>query len=567
MTSDQQPLPPRLIDGDADTAAATLLKKVERIPMPLPSQAAVWDRTLSRMARNAVRNRLSLGLAAACGIFAGAVGLHLVLSVRGSSRSFVAVGTIVDVAGQEDKARTDPAPRVAKTGTPSSGEPDVRVPASPAGVAATSVAAPSVNARQSPRIELGRSVVGLPFGPSELVGEAEAVLSAHGKAGAFVEARVATIALAAGAIDLHVEKRDGKTDHKFQVLAGSYRFTVLGTRFCVTRIGQVVKLAVLEGRVEVTRGQRVVAVIGGGENWSSSKDEAAWRSADPDPIAVPSDKPPAGPTSDSLSDSGSSVVGAPPPFIAPAAPSTRLLPPSSPPEPLARQAPQATIPATPGAKWLEALRGPPIPRPRSVSPAIAKIGTPGDCGIRAETDARHGLECYLVEARGDGLAAEVALYEAARLRRDALDDPAGALESLTEHRRRFPSGNLKFEVDLSIAELLPDLGRYHEALIDVEALLKSPVNVERRGELLLLRGHVLREGFHDWPGAERAYAAAIETAGTKGRAADAGAFWRAVCLESMGRRDEAKRAYTFYLARTRPVQAAEAARRLRALLQ
>jgi tetratricopeptide (TPR) repeat protein len=197
----------------------------------------------------------------------------------------------------------------------------------------------------------------------------------------------------------------------------------------------------------------------------------------------------------------------------------------------------------------------------------AEIAPPSDCGIRAESDARRGLECYLLEARGNGLAAEVALYEAARLRRDALNDPAGALESLNEHRRRFPAGNLKFEIDLSIAELLPALGRHREALSDIEALLKTPSNVERRGELLLLRGHVLRDGFHDWPGAERAYAGAVETAGTKGRAADAGAFWRAVCLESMGRRDEAKRAYTSYLARTRPLHAAEAARRLQALLR
>ncbi|MEP6652654.1 MAG: FecR domain-containing protein [Myxococcales bacterium] len=567
MASDQEPLPPRLIDGDADTAAATLLKKFERIATPLPSQAAVWDRTLSRMARNAVRNRLSLGLAAACGIFAGAVGLHLVVSLRRSPASFVAVGAVVDVAGQADKARTNSTPRATTKGTMLSGEPDVRTPASPASLAAPSVVAPSVSARHSPRIELGGSVVGLPFGPSELVGEAEAVLSRDGKAGAFVEARAATIALAAGAIDLHVEKRDGKTDHKFQVLAGSYRFTVLGTRFQVTRIGRVVKLAVREGRVEVTRGERVVAVIGGGENWSSSNDEAVSRAADRDLVAVPSEKPPARQTARKPPDGGSAVVGAPPPFIAPATPSTRLVTGSSPPEPLARLAPQATIPTTPGAKWLEALRGPPIPRTHSVSPAGARMAPPSDCGMHAETDARRGLECYLLEARGDGLAAEIGLYEAARLRRDALNDPAGALESLTEHRRRFPSGNLKFEVDLSIAELLPDLGRYREALIDIESLLKSSSNVERRGELLLLRGHVLREGFHDWAGAERAYAGAVESADTKGRAADAAAFWRAVCLEAMGRRDEAKRAYTSYLARSRPLQAAEAARRLKALLR
>jgi tetratricopeptide (TPR) repeat protein len=177
------------------------------------------------------------------------------------------------------------------------------------------------------------------------------------------------------------------------------------------------------------------------------------------------------------------------------------------------------------------------------------------------------VDCYLAEARGTDLRAEIALYEVARLRRDALSDPAGALGALREHRRRFPAGALSTEIELSIAELLPRLRRYREALDQTSALLGAHPRGERAGELYLLRGHVLREGFGDWAGAEQAYAAAAAAAAPGGgaRAADPASFWRAVCLEKMGRREEASQAYRRYLARARGAHAGEATRRLEAL--
>jgi tetratricopeptide (TPR) repeat protein len=171
----------------------------------------------------------------------------------------------------------------------------------------------------------------------------------------------------------------------------------------------------------------------------------------------------------------------------------------------------------------------------------------------------------LNEARGSGLTAEVALYEAARLRRDNLTDLPGALSLLREHRRRFPTGTLAYEVRLSMAEVLPKVGRYREALTDIDWLLGAQAGAERRGELLLLRGHVLRQGFENWADAERAYAQAAEVRGADGRAADPAAFWRAVCLESLGRKDEARRAYAAYLARAQASLREQAVLRLRAL--
>jgi hypothetical protein len=335
---------------------------------------------------------------------------------------------------------------------------------------------------KAPRIELRPIAAGLPAGPVELVGEAQVVLATGGRARAFATREVATVELASGTLELHVEKHPPQGGHRFEVDAPPYRFTVLGTRFRVVRGGQTVKLDVTEGRVAVFQGQRLLGVIDAGHGWQGAIE------------------PKAAPAGDHAS--------------------------------------AAT-------------------RPR--------------CGQRAARDARDGLDCYLAEARGDDLSAEVALYEAARLQRDALADPVAALATLRQSRRRFPSGTLRIETALSIAELLPRLGRYQEALEQTTALLGDGPGDERLGELQLLRGHILREGFHDCAGAERAYTAAIDAAAEttatarSARAADPATFWRAVCLQSLGRRDEARAAFGLYLARPGAAFSAQARARLDAL--
>ena len=156
-----------------------------------------------------------------------------------------------------------------------------------------------------------------------------------------------------------------------------------------------------------------------------------------------------------------------------------------------------------------------------------------------------------------GLDAEVALYEAARARRDA----AAALEAFLEHRRRFPGGVLHREVDLSIVELLPKVGRHREALDESAALLAARPG-ERAGDLRLLRGNIYREVFRDYARAEAEYAGVV---GSAAIADDAG-FWRGVCLEQLGRPAEAAAAYRAVLV-SGPAgpRAAEARRRLDAI--
>ena len=187
------------------------------------------------------------------------------------------------------------------------------------------------------------------------------------------------------------------------------------------------------------------------------------------------------------------------------------------------------------------------------------------CAKLARADAQGAVACYLGEARGRNLGAEVGLYEVARLRRDALSDPAGALQALEEHRRRFPAGALATEAELSIVELLPRLGRHREALERANALLSIQPQGERLAELHLLRGHIYREQLGDCASAERAYAAALAAGASKDRVGDPAAFWRAVCLEKLGRCDQAVDAYRRYLDRPNAALADQATTRLAAL--
>ena len=59
------------------------------------------------------------------------------------------------------------------------------------------------------------------------------------------------------------------------------------------------------------------------------------------------------------------------------------------------------------------------------------------------TDA--AIVCFEGQATQSGLAAEIALLELARIRRDVKGDPAAAERLIAEHRRRFPNGALAAE--------------------------------------------------------------------------------------------------------------------------
>jgi tetratricopeptide (TPR) repeat protein len=177
--------------------------------------------------------------------------------------------------------------------------------------------------------------------------------------------------------------------------------------------------------------------------------------------------------------------------------------------------------------------------------------------LAREGQSRAAEACFVERSRGAGLAAEMALHELARLRRDVLADPNGALRALADYRSRFPTGSLRRELDVSQLELLLQLGRSDDALKQSDELLSSSSSGERASELRLLRGHILRKQAR-FAEAVREYELA-ERGGT--RAADA-PYFRAICLESLGKHDDAAAALSKYLEQPHRPYAEDAKRRL-----
>jgi hypothetical protein len=202
--------------------------------------------------------------------------------------------------------------------------------------------------------------------------------------------------------------------------------------------------------------------------------------------------------------------------------------------------------------------------PRAITAPAPAVGEPSeapDClSLARRGQTRAAETCFLERAQGSGLAAEMALYEVARLRRDVLADAAGALAALAEYRKRFPTGSLRREADMSQLEILLQLGRSDEALKQSDELLSSSASGERAAELRLLRGHILRKQSR-FAAAAREYELA-EGAGMRGGEAT---YFGAVCLEALGRNSEAAAMFTKYLEQPERPYAEDARRRLERL--
>jgi len=493
MKTETDDFPERLLDGEGP--GAELLRRFARQAPHAPGENAAWDGTLARLGRDAGRHRARLIFALVVGAVTGAAALY----VASSPRTHLLAG-----AAKPPVPLASPAPSASPRAT------------LPAAVPAPAPAAPFADA---PHIQLGRGAVGLPLGAAELVGEAEVTLSRDGSARAFATPTAATVELAAGALDLHVEKRQADANHAFEVAAGPYRFTVLGTVFRVARTGDDVTLSVTEGRVAVSQGANTLAIITAGGFWSGAAGKEAEAESSP---------------RRDLADRTTATSPAPGRLVALRAPGREVPPEAKPFDP----------PAT-----------------ASASPSAA-----GPCAARASAgDAAGAADCYSTAAAASGaeLGAEIGLYEAARLYRDALGQPARAVATLQEAQRRFPAGVLSTEVSLSLAELLPKVGRYQEALDEAAAILRRHPTEAHAAELHLLRGDVLRAGLGRCAAAEAEYGAAAR-AGDQ-RVADAASFWRAACLEATGRRAEARAAFALYLTHPGPAHAAEARRHLQSL--
>lgn len=232
------------------------------------------------------------------------------------------------------------------------------------------------------------------------------------------------------------------------------------------------------------------------------------------------------------------------------------------PLPVTRALPTAaTIPApSAGEAALTTVPGVAGEPPAAVGEPEPAIGQ--DClSLARRGQTRDAENCFLKRAEGSGLGAEMALYEVARMRRDVLADAEGALRALAEYRARFPSGALRREADMSQLELLLQLGRSEDALKQSAELLSSSSSGERAAELHVLRGHILRKTQSKFAAAALEYELA-EKAGARGAELK---YFRALCLEALGRDAEAALLFAEYVEQPRRAYAEDARRRLERL--
>lgn len=189
-----------------------------------------------------------------------------------------------------------------------------------------------------------------------------------------------------------------------------------------------------------------------------------------------------------------------------------------------------------------AARSPSHPSERAVAAGADELR----CRELALQSPSQAATCYEQLSRGDRLQAEVALLELARLRAERLGDARGALGTLEEHRRRFPHGALRGEVDLAIVRALVRLGQTSEALSQSATLLAKPWGRAVASELHFTRGRLYEERLGDCARAVSEYVALL---GERGAAAEEAELRRARCLAQLGRREDARQALERYLKR------------------
>jgi len=181
--------------------------------------------------------------------------------------------------------------------------------------------------------------------------------------------------------------------------------------------------------------------------------------------------------------------------------------------------------------------------------------------LAKEGEVERAVDCFRALARGSGLEAEVASYEAAKLSAESLRDAPRALRMLDEHNARFSAGALRVEARWLRVQSLERAGRSDEALSESEALLAAPEGRTLSSDLHWLRARIY-DGRSDCQHALSELVALVGEAGPRGDDAE---MRRAACFERLGRKDEARAAYEGYLKRAEPRRADEAKARIEEL--
>jgi len=114
----------------------------------------------------------------------------------------------------------------------------------------------------------------------------------------------------------------------------------------------------------------------------------------------------------------------------------------------------------------------------------ATVGHQGrDCQVLKYAEAH---ACYTQKSEGNGITAELAYLERARLEQKQGKDAAAALRSLNEYQRRFPHGTLQPEATLSRIVLLVSTHQNREARAAIaQALPRMPEKAAQLREVAL----------------------------------------------------------------------------------
>ena len=147
-------------------------------------------------------------------------------------------------------------------------------------------------------------------------------------------------------------------------------------------------------------------------------------------------------------------------------------------------------------------------------------------------------------AAGGGNRAELALFDRGKLLLRHLRAPEQAAEVFADHRRRFPRGSLRPDVDLSLVEALLAGGQLERAAQQIEHFLAAHPDSERRDEVRLMRAHLARER-GDWRRARDDYDR-LSTA--RGPTAEEALYFAAYCRRRLGDMAGARQTLERYLA-------------------
>ena len=228
-----------------------------------------------------------------------------------------------------------------------------------------------------------------------------------------------TLLLARGSVDCDVLPRANRAP--FRVIAGDVTVEVVGTRFEVSRDGDVTRVDVARGRVKV-HGNGELRYVGAGQSWTSALAGSAVTAVVTPPIA--SDTPAA-------------------PIVAET--------PAEPPEPAEIELPAERMrPAKPSVAAPPTVTTPPTPSPGQAYRAALKI-----------EDETKRAEAYRAVANGNHTWAALSLLNLAELQ--SKFDVDAALATLDELKRRFPKAENAEEGAWFRVDVLRDARRMDDA--------------------------------------------------------------------------------------------------------